>query len=149
MRDKGKYNFRGGFDQIYPTYSHYAITELTRRGLNKFVISTNMDALHLRSGLPKQLISEQHGNGNKERCVRCFSEFYRQYKVSGNSFNFRDHNTGRFCSFCKCNLVDTICHFSENLFAPDMLIAMHHARKSDLSIVLGYLFSILCPFFLH
>jgi NAD-dependent SIR2 family protein deacetylase len=45
-----------------PTYAHYAITDLYKRGLVKYVVSTNLDGLHRRTGLPENGISELHGN---------------------------------------------------------------------------------------
>jgi len=73
-----------------PTYAHYAITELTRRHLVKFVISTNMDALHLRSGLAPHLIMEQHGNSYKEICKECKMTYMRPYRVTDEVVNRRE-----------------------------------------------------------
>lgn len=73
-----------------PTYAHYAITELTRRHLVKFVISTNMDGLHLRSGLSPHLLMEQHGNSYKEICEQCKMTYIRDYKVTDYVTNMRE-----------------------------------------------------------
>jgi NAD+-dependent protein deacetylase sirtuin 7 len=62
MREKGKSVGGKNLHKAFPTFAHYCVTELVRRALLRFVVSTNMDALHLRSGLPVHLISEQHGN---------------------------------------------------------------------------------------
>eukprot|EP00026_Physarum_polycephalum_P006426 Phypoly_transcript_06468.p1 GENE.Phypoly_transcript_06468~~Phypoly_transcript_06468.p1 ORF type:complete len:554 (+),score=76.17 Phypoly_transcript_06468:75-1736(+) len=123
-------------DVYYPTLCHYGITELARRNLINFVTTTNMDALHLRSGLPNHLICEQHGNGNKERCTKCHKSFYRQYRTTY-STDFFTHCTGRFCDFCGGELRDTIVNFSEVLADQDMLISLFHARKSEAALVLG------------
>lgn len=43
LRDKGKYrNKAKGLNDARPTFAHYAITDLVRRGLIKFVVTTNM-----------------------------------------------------------------------------------------------------------
>lgn len=144
---KEKGFFTGGFDieETYPTYAHYAITELTRHQLVHFIISTNMDGLHLRTGLPVSLISEVHGNSYKERCEECEREYYRQYDTLFTVIKSRSHLTGRYCDVCEdANLKDTIVHFSEKMFKKDNDSAMYHSSKSDLALVLGY-FSTLSP----
>jgi mono-ADP-ribosyltransferase sirtuin 6 len=98
-----------------------------------------MDALHRRSGLPSHLINEQHGDKHKERCERCGMEFFRQYDTLETVMSSRSHLTGRNCTFCGGRLRDTIVHFSEPVKPEDMLLAMYHARKCDLAVVLGYL----------
>jgi len=136
LRDKGQ-SSNHGEDKTYPTLAHYAITDLARRGLVKYIISTNMDALHLRTGLPRNLLNEQHGNSFMEYCERCGLEFFRQYDTLDSVVNFRQHFTGRRCTFCAGRLRDSIVHFSEPVKPEVMLLAMYHARKSDLSVVLG------------
>jgi NAD-dependent SIR2 family protein deacetylase len=121
-----------------PTYAHYAITELVRRRIAHFVISTNMDSLHIRSGLPKHLIIEQHGNCHKEICQKCGTEYWRVYDVGDTVVKTRDHLTYRFCTWCKGKLQDTIVHFSENYHEEHtQIISLHHAYRADLVIVLG------------
>lgn len=136
LREKGKIaNIE--FSDKHPTFSHYAITELARHGLVKFVQSTNLDGLHLRSGLPAHLISEQHGNKHKEICEKCGYQYYRQFDTGETVEYWRLHFTGRNCTFCNGRLKDSIIHFSEDLREDDMLLSLHHAHKSDLSVVLG------------
>jgi NAD-dependent SIR2 family protein deacetylase len=49
-------------EEIRPTYAHYAITALIRKNLCNYLISSNLDGLHRRSGVPAEKISELHGN---------------------------------------------------------------------------------------
>ena len=63
MRNRGAMVLVGKeLSQALPTYTHYAITELMKKGLVKYLVSTNLDGLHRRSGTPAGSISELHGN---------------------------------------------------------------------------------------
>ena len=50
------------WDKVKPNTGHYAIVELQNLGLMKFLISQNVDGLHLASGIKPDLIAEFHGN---------------------------------------------------------------------------------------
>eukprot|EP01106_Pelomyxa_sp_JSP_P013881 TRINITY_DN4270_c0_g2_i1.p1 TRINITY_DN4270_c0_g2~~TRINITY_DN4270_c0_g2_i1.p1 ORF type:complete len:531 (+),score=125.86 TRINITY_DN4270_c0_g2_i1:49-1641(+) len=136
MRDKGMSSGGKEFEGAHPTFAHYAITELAKRGLAKFVITTNMDGLHTRSGLPHHMIVELHGSAYKECCRKCKKFFHRNYDVCISQDD--DHFTGNYCDFCKGELEDTIVNFSDTYRTPlDPLTAEWHSRKCDLAIVLG------------
>jgi len=48
-----------------------AIVELQKLGKLSFLISQNIDNLHLSSGIRPELLAELHGNVSKLRCSRC------------------------------------------------------------------------------
>ncbi|KAJ0986866.1 hypothetical protein J5N97_005222 [Dioscorea zingiberensis] len=58
-----------------PSLTHMALVELERAGILKFVISQNVDCLHLRSGIPRQKLAELHGNSFRELCPSCGEEY--------------------------------------------------------------------------
>lgn len=59
------------FDDAQPTLTHMAILALVQAGRVKHVISQNVDGLHLKSGLPRDKLSELHGNMFMEKCDKC------------------------------------------------------------------------------
>jgi len=123
-------------DQALPTKSHMALVELGKTGTMKFLVSTNVDGLHRRSGLPAEKLSELHGNCYLEVCPKCKKEYLRAQTVSSSR---RDHKTGNRCEDPACRewLLDSIINFEEKLPEKELERTYIEAKQSDLSIVLG------------
>eukprot|EP01080_Neovahlkampfia_damariscottae_P008074 gene8074-12535_t len=139
LRDKGMTPDGIEMDQAFPTYSHYALVELMSKGILKYVVSTNVDGLHRRSGIPKEKISELHGNSYKEYCHKCGKEYLRYFDTFKTVKNTKSHLTGRTCSDenCKGQLKDTIIHFGESLPISELSNAEKESKECDLALVLG------------
>ena len=69
------------YEKLRPTYTHEALVKLMEAGYLKYVISQNGDGLHGLSGIPKDKISELHGNVFIEKCVLCGEEYDRKFYV--------------------------------------------------------------------
>jgi len=54
-----------------PNAGHRAFVELARRGKLKAMITQNIDGLHERSGLPREMILELHGTTTEAACLSC------------------------------------------------------------------------------
>lgn len=78
----------------------------------KFLVSTNVDGLHRRSGIPEDAMAELHGNCYKEVCRKCNKEYLRNFEVGASN----NHTTPRKCDNCGDPLYDTIVHFGTILF---------------------------------
>ena len=111
-----KVDFRTTIQKAIPSPSHMALVELMNRGMLKHVISQNIDGLHRKSGIPKDKISEVHGNTNLELCRKCNKDYMRDFRVR-TAQKVHDHNTGRLCDDpnCRGKLYDTIINFNECL----------------------------------
>ena len=59
------------WDSVEPNSGHISITDLQKLGKLQFLISQNVDNLHIKSGIHPDLLAELHGNMTKLRCMRC------------------------------------------------------------------------------
>lgn len=111
------------FDSVEPNSGHYAIVELQDLGKLKFLISQNVDGLHLKSGIRPELLAELHGNVTKLRYQRC------QTLVD----KFLGLNR---CS-CGGRLVSSVVNFGDPLPQKDLNESFLHSSQCDLFIVVG------------
>lgn len=111
------------WDSVAPNKGHLSIVELQKLGKLGFLISQNVDNLHLKSGIQPQLLAELHGNITKNRCRKC-----------GATFNKTDGP-----QFCPCggSLSPSVVDFGQALPEKDLMMSFDHSRKSDLFIVAG------------
>jgi len=112
------------WDSVQPNKGHLAIVELQKLGKLKFLISQNVDNLHLKSGINPELLAELHGNITKLRCESCET-------TMDSSSNLER------CPHCGGKLVSSVVNFGQSLPRKDLGLSYHHSRKSDLFIVAG------------
>lgn len=119
-----------------PTRAHMALVQLHRQGKLKYVVSTNCDGLHRRSGIPACAVSELHGNGNMEICEDCGLRYFRDFQCVRRGKG-ADHFTGRFCHQCSGRLLEYSIDFGQGLPPKPLQRAYEESAKADLHIVLG------------
>ena len=107
-----------------PNQSHMSIVELQNMGKLDFLISQNVDNLHLKSGIRPDLLAELHGNVTKLQCRRC------GFKCD----SFPDLNT---CPICGGKLVSSVVNFGDPLPAKEVGEAEWHSQHCALFIVAG------------
>merc|ERR1711924_328069 len=82
-----------------PTLTHMAIATLVGQGLANYVVTTNLDGLHRRSGLKAHSeLCCLHGDIYVERRTKCNYEFERNYYVR-RAAHVQDHEVGT-CTRC-------------------------------------------------
>jgi mono-ADP-ribosyltransferase sirtuin 6 len=103
-----------------------ALVQLQRAGILKFIISQNIDGLHLRSGIPRSQLAELHGNCFRETCSSCGKEYFRDFEVE----TLGCKPTGRRCSDPECGakLIDTIVDW-EVIFSSQKLSVKHQHHQ--------------------
>ncbi|KAH7859458.1 hypothetical protein Vadar_001314 [Vaccinium darrowii] len=123
------------FDRAMPSITHVALVELEKAGILKFIISQNVDSLHLRSGIPREKLAELHGNSFMEICPKCGVEYLRDFEVE--TIGLKE--TSRRCSDVNCGakLKDTVLDWEDALPPKEMTAAEQHCRKADVVLCLG------------
>ena len=111
------------WDAIEPNSGHLAIVAFQKLGRLKFLISQNVDNLHLKSGISPDLLAELHGNRTKLRCARCGETV--------------DRSEGQKHTGCGGELVSSVVDFGQSLPEKDLMLSYAHSRKSDLFVVVG------------
>jgi len=123
-RDKGLSTPHQDFTDAEPNAGHRAITELQALGKLAFLVSQNVDNLHLKAGIDPEKLAELHGNLTKVRCAKCD---FKMDRVEGE----------RECPLCGGELVSTVVNFGQSLPENDLANAYEHSRRCDLFIVAG------------
>ena len=122
-QEKGLPPITRPFISVEPNASHRAIVELQNLGKLKFLISQNVDNLHLRSGIRPELLAELHGNVAKLRCQRCQTQVEKPLGIDT----------------CKCGgqLVSSVVNFGDPLPQKDLEDSFQHSSRCGLFIVVG------------
>ncbi|GAY55082.1 hypothetical protein CUMW_161740 [Citrus unshiu] len=123
------------FDRAMPSITHMALVELEKAGILKFVISQNVDSLHLCSGIPREKLAELHGNSFREICPSCGVEYMRDFEIETIGMK----KTPRRCSDVKCGsrLKDTVLDWEDALPPVEMNPAEENCRMADVVLCLG------------
>jgi NAD-dependent SIR2 family protein deacetylase len=111
------------WSEVDPNPAHYAIRVLQDLGKLKFLISQNVDNLHLKSGVRLELLAELHGNITKLRCQRCGKTV--------------DKDTGASQCSCGGSLIPSVVDFGQPLPEKDLRESFYHSQRSDLFVAVG------------
>ena len=134
------------WDDAKPTITHRALACLQEAGYVQYVITQNIDGLHLKSGLPRSKMSELHGNMFIHQCNYCKRQFVRGSAVSTVGEKCLDipcPGTGKAGRGCRGKLHDIILDWEGSLPEQDLALAEMHSEVADLSICLGTTLQIL------
>jgi NAD-dependent SIR2 family protein deacetylase len=121
---KGLSNETKDWSKAAPNAGHLAIVELQRLKKLKFLISQNVDNLHLKSGIDPAILAELHGNLTKIRCRLC--EFSMD--------NFGDTS---LCPLCGGEMKPSVVDFGQSLPREALNEAVRQSQDCDLFLVAG------------
>ena len=108
---------------VQPNEAHAAVVELQKMGKLDFLISQNVDNLHLKSGIRPELLAELHGNIALLRCGQCEKTYSKSTAI------------GR----CPCGgkLSSSVVNFGDSLPIRDLTESYEHSQNCNLFIVVG------------
>lgn len=142
-RDKGLKPKPGPLiEEVQPNPAHNAITELQNLGLLKFLISQNVDNLHLLAGINPKILAELHGNHALMKCLNCDRRFTKT-EVNwdakfGHGYRTQQPVAGQPpCPHCQGRIISSIVNFDDPMPENEMEMAFSHSRKADVYIVVG------------
>ncbi|CAH0725022.1 unnamed protein product, partial [Brenthis ino] len=141
LEKKGKKpNINVSFVDAKPTKTHMILKKLVECNKVQYIVSQNIDGLHLKSGLPRKYLAELHGNMFIDECNLCKRQYVRSQPVE---------TVGKKCSGvpcasaltggrpCRGRLYDGVLDWEHSLPENDLLMAEWHSSIADLSICLG------------
>jgi NAD-dependent deacetylase len=120
-------DFYRAMAEAVPHEGHFGLAELERMGIIKYLITQNIDNLHILAG--SQKVAEIHGNSQKLRCIECNT----RYERDGISLD-------KLPPRCpKCNGIiktDTVM-FGEPIPYDVLLVCQRETAKSDCMLTVG------------
>jgi len=122
-----------------PTKAHMSLVSLMRSEPKylKYLVSTNCDGLHRRSGVPVDRLSEVHGNSFLEACNICSTGYFRDYRVSNRGQ--KGKRTGRKCTVSQCggDLCKTVVGFKQHCPMKAIARSWENINQCDVLLALG------------
>ncbi len=130
------------WSSVDPNLAHKAIVELQDMGKMKFLISQNVDNLHLKSGIKEELIAEFHGNMELMRCLGCEKRFKKENiwdeKIWGKGYRTHPIRQGQpVCPECGGRIVSSIINFGDSIPEKEIRQSFHHSQLADVFLVVG------------
>ncbi|PAA46110.1 hypothetical protein BOX15_Mlig002561g2, partial [Macrostomum lignano] len=144
------------FEEAQPTLTHAALVALETAGFVHYLVTQNVDGLHLRSGFPRNRLSILHGDMFVERCARCGLHRARDQPVE----TVGQKATGRRCGaparrgrkksvkaggdagdsvdgICGGQMLDTVLDWEHQLPQVDLRRAREHSSRATVNLTLG------------
>jgi len=112
------------FKTVKPNDGHLALVKLQDLNLLKFLISQNLDNLHLTSGIREDMIAEIHGNLSLARCQECGKKFKKTWDRPSK------------CS-CGGKIKSFIIKYGDELPKQEVDMSFNHSKQADVFLVIG------------
>ncbi|TFG64391.1 MAG: NAD-dependent deacetylase [Spirochaetales bacterium] len=129
-------------EETEPNAGHLALVKLQESGRLAFLISQNVDNLHLRSGIEPSKIAELHGNSAQMKCLRCDRRFRKtdlgwDEKLWGKGYRSEKPQADAPRCACGGRIISSVVNFGDPMPEREMKLAEYHADHCDLFLVIG------------
>jgi len=131
------------WDEVQPNPSHLALVSLQKLGKLAYLISQNVDNLHLASGVDSERIAELHGNGQLLRCLACDQQMPHadvawDKERWGTGYRTQAVRPGQpECPRCRGRLISSVVNFSDPMPERELTLSYMHSKRSDVFIAIG------------
>lgn len=131
------------WDQIEPNAGHYALFELYSMGKLKYLISQNVDNLHIKSGISRDILAELHGNHALMKCLNCDARFSKQEigwndLLHGNGYRTQKPLPNQpVCPQCSGRIISSVVNFGDPMPEREMRESVKQSQKCDVMLVIG------------
>lgn len=128
---------------IEPNPGHLAILDLYTLGFLKYLISQNVDNLHLKSGIPIEILAELHGNSSRMKCLTCDARFLKneigwEDSIHGHGYRTEKPQSNQpMCPHCEGRIISSVVNFSDPMPEKEMEESEKHSRMCDVMLVVG------------
>jgi NAD-dependent deacetylase len=112
------------WNKVKPNKGHMVLVKLQELNLLKFLISQNIDNLHLSSGIKEDLIAEIHGNLTLARCQGCGKKYAKTWDRPNK---------------CTCGglIKSFVIKFGDEMPPQELNLSLDHTKQADVFIVIG------------
>ncbi|TFG04420.1 MAG: sigma factor regulator FecR [Promethearchaeota archaeon] len=131
------------WEEVKPNVGHHAIVELLELGKLDYLISQNVDGLHVKSGIPFEKIAELHGNQYFMKCLECnhkmtFKEAgWDKHKWGSGYRTDRVREDQPVCPKCGGRIISSIVNFGDPLPEEDLEESIKRSANCDVFFVIG------------
>jgi mono-ADP-ribosyltransferase sirtuin 6 len=144
-RDKGlpPPKMKKEWSEVTPNSGHMFLVELQNLGLLKYIITQNVDGLHLESGILDENLAELHGNKNYLVCLNCLEKYTHKEanwdpRRWGAGYRTSKPLEGQpKCPQCSGRLISTVVNFGDPLPEKDYIESREHSEKADVYLIIG------------
>lgn len=116
-----------------PNGGHQALVELERKGKLHFLVTQNVDGLHLKAGTSPERLVEIHGNVREFRCMNCTDRGDIERVLD----RVRGGEEDPPCRSCGGVLKTATISFGQGLVAEDLARAEQEAARAEVFLAVG------------
>jgi NAD-dependent SIR2 family protein deacetylase len=131
------------WNQVKPNINHYKIFELLKINKLDFLISQNVDGLHVKSGIPFEKLAELHGNQFFMKCLNCnkkitFEDAGWDKDLWGPGYRTLPVREGQpTCPNCGGRIISSIVNFGDPLPYDELEESIRRSENADVFFVIG------------